>query len=636
MTQQLFSNNAATTLAAPITAVATSLSVAPGTGLLFQSPTGVQFETGVLIDQDTGDFEIVKITGRSVDTFTIEREQEGTTGLAFTAGALFEGRVSKGTLQRFAQLDDAVSVTGDWAFAGDQQFTGELTAQRGINVLALTGTDTYSGDLAPAITGYVLGAEYMGVPANTSSSGTPTCEFNSLGAKTVVRDDTGSTLNAGDMVAGRPCKFLYDGTYLRLLNPATMQTNIALTGNPTAVTQAPLNDSQRLATTEFVNNRFDRCALRSMGTIKFGGQDLSQNATRYLGGFGVSYTGTEADVQSPLPSGIPIEIKDVKVTLSAAVPGGETIDVRVRVDGTNVLTDQLVAGETTADIAGPYLVDDPTAARLLSVQYQTSSGFGTTNDIKVTMRIVYAGTDIAVPFLPLGRAATSAQSGYATEFGSATGNTTTARFQVPLSKSILGRMEGYDINSTMRLQRNGSTIYTGLVTGTYTNKFFFEDDDLFSMYSASNLAARITLSFAPDDKFLNASQRYGHYCPLLFGSYEQAQGTTLYASGFGQTGIATEAPTQFRLAAGKLVRLRGHISAALGSGETVTVTLRKNGVDQLMQLVFDENTLADLVEVDLTNEISILDTDLLSWSVVSSSLAGTQSVNFSVEHTADE
>lgn len=94
----LYTNNATTTLASAITNVATSLAVASGKGALFPTPTGGDFFYATLVSGNT--IEVVKVTARATDTFTIVRAQEGTTAAAFSAGATVELRITKGMLDQ--------------------------------------------------------------------------------------------------------------------------------------------------------------------------------------------------------------------------------------------------------------------------------------------------------------------------------------------------------------------------------------------------------------------------------------------------------------------------------------------------------------------------------------------------------
>jgi hypothetical protein len=84
---QLFSNNANTTLASPISSGATTIIVATGTGALFPNPGLGQYFTLTLNDQATGQvYEICYCTARTGDSLTVTRGQEGTTAVAWLLG----------------------------------------------------------------------------------------------------------------------------------------------------------------------------------------------------------------------------------------------------------------------------------------------------------------------------------------------------------------------------------------------------------------------------------------------------------------------------------------------------------------------------------------------------------------------
>ena len=89
----LFTNNAYSTLTAAVTAVATTFSVASGEGARFPTIAGGDYFYATLIDT-SNNLEIIKVTARSTDTFTITRAQEGTTAIAFAGGDRIELRLT--------------------------------------------------------------------------------------------------------------------------------------------------------------------------------------------------------------------------------------------------------------------------------------------------------------------------------------------------------------------------------------------------------------------------------------------------------------------------------------------------------------------------------------------------------------
>jgi len=89
----LISNNAGSKLLAAIDDSQTSLSVLSGEGSKFPDTSSGGYFYGTLSE---GLFvEIVKVTARSGDAFTVTRGQDGTSGHAFTTAAKFEQRWNK-------------------------------------------------------------------------------------------------------------------------------------------------------------------------------------------------------------------------------------------------------------------------------------------------------------------------------------------------------------------------------------------------------------------------------------------------------------------------------------------------------------------------------------------------------------
>ena len=70
MASPLFTNNAASGLVYPISAVDVTLYLNGGSGSLFPNPTGSNYFMITLISSSSGNMEIVQCTARSGDTFT--------------------------------------------------------------------------------------------------------------------------------------------------------------------------------------------------------------------------------------------------------------------------------------------------------------------------------------------------------------------------------------------------------------------------------------------------------------------------------------------------------------------------------------------------------------------------------------
>jgi hypothetical protein len=106
-----FTNNATTTLAAGINNSVTSLSVATGTGALF--PTlGAGDYFYCTLSNSTGNIEVIKVTARSTDTFTIVRGQDNTTATSFASGDRVELRLVAAVLNDLPKLDETNTFSG--------------------------------------------------------------------------------------------------------------------------------------------------------------------------------------------------------------------------------------------------------------------------------------------------------------------------------------------------------------------------------------------------------------------------------------------------------------------------------------------------------------------------------------------
>lgn len=102
-TRKFSSTSIETTLASGINSSATSMTVASGSGAsLIQGSgfvNGDQFT--VAIDPDTTSEEIVFVTARSSDTFTISRGEAGTTNISHSAGATVRHVLTSDDLDAF-------------------------------------------------------------------------------------------------------------------------------------------------------------------------------------------------------------------------------------------------------------------------------------------------------------------------------------------------------------------------------------------------------------------------------------------------------------------------------------------------------------------------------------------------------
>ena len=87
MAKQLFTNNATGYLSSSINDSNLTVTLQAGQGALFPSPTSGDYFLCTIFD-GVSTIEIVRVTARSTDTFTIVRAQEGTSASSFASGSI--------------------------------------------------------------------------------------------------------------------------------------------------------------------------------------------------------------------------------------------------------------------------------------------------------------------------------------------------------------------------------------------------------------------------------------------------------------------------------------------------------------------------------------------------------------------
>lgn len=185
-----FTNNASTTLASSILVGATSLTVAAATGSLFPTLAGSQYFYCTLINTAGTVLEIVKVTARSTDTFTIVRAQDGTTASAFASGDKVELRIVAADMNNLPQLDSTNT------FAAVQTFSAGITSTATPVGITSGGTGAATAAGANAnIQTYTTTATAAGTTTLTNTS-TYYQYFTGVTTQTVVLPVT-STLSLG-------------------------------------------------------------------------------------------------------------------------------------------------------------------------------------------------------------------------------------------------------------------------------------------------------------------------------------------------------------------------------------------------------------------------------------------------------
>lgn len=113
----VFSNNASTLIASGISPSSTTVVCQAGQGALFPAISAGQVAACTLEDV-SGNIEIVYATGRTGDTLTIVRAQEGTTALSFASGSRLEQRITRGVIASFLQKTGGDTLSGTTTLSG--------------------------------------------------------------------------------------------------------------------------------------------------------------------------------------------------------------------------------------------------------------------------------------------------------------------------------------------------------------------------------------------------------------------------------------------------------------------------------------------------------------------------------------
>lgn len=176
-----YTNNAVTTLAAGIAPGDLALTVAAGTGARFPTLAGAEYFYCTLATP-AGTVEIVRVTARATDTFTIVRAQDGTTALTWALGSAVELRIVAAALANMPKLDEANVFTAAQSVPAGATGVQVPQAQE---VVGKTGAQTMAGPLT--VTGDLSVGDDLGV----------------TGDLVVAGDATVASLNGGQLAGMR-------------------------------------------------------------------------------------------------------------------------------------------------------------------------------------------------------------------------------------------------------------------------------------------------------------------------------------------------------------------------------------------------------------------------------------------------
>ena len=208
-----FTNNASTTLASSILVGATSLTVATGTGGLFPTLAGSQYFYCTLSNVGGSVLEIVKVTARSTDTFTIVRAQDNTTASAFSAGDKVELRLVAADLNNFPQLDSTNTFSQAQTFTNGVVLGTDLPVSDGGT--GASTADTARANLTAARSGSntdITALSGLTTPLSAGQGGTGATSLVNAGIDLVTFATTATAAGTTTLTSTDPSVQFFTGT----------------------------------------------------------------------------------------------------------------------------------------------------------------------------------------------------------------------------------------------------------------------------------------------------------------------------------------------------------------------------------------------------------------------------------------
>lgn len=391
----------------------------------------------------------------------------------------------------------------------------------------------------------------------------------------------------------------------------TLGTNLSITG--TTLNAAGSSDTEELP----------------VGLVVLGAINMAQNGTRYLSALGNVTDNQEAANKHYVQ--YPMTVSKLRAKLSANVAASQTCTVKLRKNGVDAITFTISAGSSTGSETATSVHFDK--GDFIAVSAVLSATFGSTTDIGVSFVAKLFGTQQGAPVhlsFNTGDSGVGA-SFQAGNFGTFVSNVTYAQGWIPVREMVLdlfvlnamsGSATGAQVVKNATTLPNTALAAAGSVSAA---GIAYSDGDKLNINGITG--GDIIAAILPRDH----EGTILPYAPMLFHSLNQAQNTTVYAGGYiGANQSATETDVQVPVSAANFKNLRAVVNSALPSGQTCTVTVRKNGVDTALTLTITSGDGTTSVK-NIVNEIAFADDDILTIKVVLSATTGSRYVVISLE-----
>lgn len=226
-----FSNHATTTLASALASGATSLTVASGKGALFPSLTGSEYFYATIEDaDDASSYEVVKVTARSSDTFTITRAQDGTSAADWAVGDKVELRLPRIAITDLEAQLSGYTDTAVAAISSPVSDTAYGSGWNGVTTIAPSKNAVYdemelrAPKANPTFTGTVT-ADVLTATGNVTLGNAVGDTVTVSGTMTVAEESTHSkAITISNAVPGTTTNKLYNDGGTLYWNGVTLDT----------------------------------------------------------------------------------------------------------------------------------------------------------------------------------------------------------------------------------------------------------------------------------------------------------------------------------------------------------------------------------------------------------------------------
>lgn len=245
-----------------------------------------------------------------------------------------------------------ITGLGAGSAATDAAQYGQLQANA-TTIATVSGTDTLTGSLTPALAAYATGNLFSFVAVATNTGAT-TINLNSLGAKSITKSGT-TALAAGDLVSGQVYLIEYDGTRFQLINPSSVSgvssISFGSTGlTPSTTTSGAVTVAGTLAIanggTGTTSTTFANLTTNVTGTLPIANGGTNSTATPTAGGV-VYGTGSAQAVTTAGTSGYFLKSNGASAPSWVAASSGaltflssvtasssSTVDIETTIDST--------------------------------------------------------------------------------------------------------------------------------------------------------------------------------------------------------------------------------------------------------------------------------------------------------------